>query len=149
MKISKEVELKVSDITSHRNVRSTLRQSVEKYWVGKTRSNIGMQYLTYKDGLITARDGWERRDLVMFQHPQAFNIFVEPDESLTWNMFDGAEITVQEKGKVERFIRHELSKPEMQEYFATERRFFGEKPWMQVNGMTPEEAVAKLRELGW
>ena len=38
---------------------------------------------------------------------------------------------------------------EAKEYVAHEARFLKEKPWLKVDGMTPEQAVAKLTELGW
>lgn len=156
MKVINEVKLDVSKITANRHVRSNLRQEIEKYWVGKPKSNVGLQYLEYKNGLIKANKYmFERRDLMCFQLYDVFNVFINPDKTFTWNMFGGdthnvrSQLSEQEERAVVNHIKAELAKPEVVAYFEHENRFFEHKPWMHVDGMTPEQAVAKFKELGW
>lgn len=154
MKVTRNIELDLNLITCDRNVRSDLPRRVGQYWVGKTESNIGLQYLNFKGGRLEARKGqWERKDLLVFQlllRPHAgFNIFVEPDLSLTWNLFDGTTLTDDEKAAVEIHVLDKCNEPELRTYLEHERDFLESMPWLEVDGMTPEEAVAKFQELGW
>ena len=143
-------ELKLSDVYMSRNVRSDLASEVKKYWLGKKKSNIGLQYLDLKDGIIHADVGmWERTDILMFQHPKAFNVFVEADGSCTWNVFDGCEVSDNERRTVETYIRKKVRQPDTAAYVTHERKFLLDKPWLQVDGMTPEQAIAKFAELGF
>jgi hypothetical protein len=34
-------------------------------------------------------------------------------------------------------------------FWEHEVKFFKEKPWLQLAGLTPTEAVTKLHQLGW
>ena len=155
IKVVTTVTLNLSKITSYNNVRSGLAHGIERYWVGTNNSNVGLQYLQFKDGIITTKEFcFERSDLVVFQylgHPgdYGFNIFVESDGSLSWNTFSGTELTIAETIEVEKHIATALTTDEFVKYLDHERRFLKEKPWLQVNGMTPKQAVAKFKELGW
>lgn len=156
MKVMTTVKLDLSLLTISRHVRSDLAKEVEKYWLNKKSSNVALQYLRLNDGVIKAvRSGWERTDLLCFQlilpnHKWAgFNIFYEPNGYLTWNVFEGTEISQQEKTQVEQWIRAKVQEADLAAYLEHETVFLTRKPWQEVDGMTPAEAVAKFKELGW
>ena len=52
-----------------------------------------------------------------------------------------------------RFLKSHVAKmltePEIKTYVDNERRFLEAKPWKQLVGLTPEEAINKLEELGF
>jgi hypothetical protein len=144
--------MKYDDFNIHRNQRSDLADEMEKYWVGRKRSNIGMQYLALKSGKVVDNGYiFERRDLLVLQWSGHMNVFVEPDGSYgaqLWTEFR-EDFALTEKGrkKLGQFVKRAIM--DNQKFFDHEVKFLDEKPWEQVYGMTPELAVIKLRELGW
>lgn len=150
-KVQKLMDLLNSDLGSPsvvRNTRSILANEIKKYWCGHTNSNIGMQYLTFKDGIIHVRDGlFERTDLMMVQFWNVANVFVEADGSKTFNEWSKEKLSKQRRAQMCAIVDSHVTMAK--DYMERERRFLREKPWLQLDGMTPEQAVAKLTELGW
>ncbi len=141
-------KLQLDDLYVHKNVRSDLADQMQKYWCGKENSNIGLQYLTFKDGIVRVHRGaWERMDIFLVQVPDVTNVFVEPFSPAVIQPFDGVELDSAEmqkiRAKVEEIVREE------KEYVEHERLFLGTRPWEHLDGLFAELAVAKLRELGW
>lgn len=139
------VNLQASE--ADRNVRSNLADDIERYWVGHTTTCVGVQYLDLKDGLVVkGRYSIERADIFCFQdYDRGVNVFVDIDgypSIQPWS--DKKQITPAEKKSIERQVAAALS--EQAEYVAFETKFLTEKPWTQVYGMTPEDAVASLRK---
>lgn len=148
MKRVKQEVLKLTNCQVMRNVRSDLAERMRAYWVGKPTSNIGLQYLSYNEGLITVRQpAWERTDILWLSVDNACNVFIEPDGSTQIDAYDGVEFTSEEFGKLKQLAAKVYA--ENAEYVAHEKRFLESKPWLQVDGMTPERAVEKFIELGW
>ena len=131
-----------------RNIRSDIADDIQKYWVGKKESNIGVQYLSFKDGIVHARRCiLERSDIMVVQFSSVANVFVEADGSQSINEWGDAKMTPQRRSQIRSIVDAHFI--EAKEYVAHEARFLKEKPWLKVDGMTPEQAVAKLTELGW
>lgn len=150
MKITKEEKFDVTQLSVSKNVRSNLADEMEKYWVGRENSNIGIQWLNLKDGHVykfsELSDAFGRKDIFLVQMFNGFNVFVEPDGSIDIQEY-GAQLYPEEREEVKKFVVDLMEKEK--EYVEHERRFLQEKPWRQCDGMTPQQAVDKLRELGW
>lgn len=130
-----------------RTVRSDLADEIEKYWVGRKNSHIGLQYLVLQDGIVGKGRFIERRDVLLL-HGENINVFVDPPDDIHvqphGGMDEGSPAAIRRAtAAAKRAIRRESA------FIEHELRFLTEKPWEQVYGMTPEDAVAKIRELGW
>lgn len=131
-----------------RAVRSNLADKIEQYWVGKPESNIGLQYLQLIDGKVQkGRYLIERQDVLILQRRDVCNIFCHVDGYTQIDVWTGAHMSDTAKARARQVAA--VAMEEEAEYVEHERRFLESKPWEQVYGMTPERAVAKLRELGW
>lgn len=140
--------------------RTNLADKIEEYWVGKKNSPIGIQYLTFKDGKVNVGRFYERQDVLDVQcfHPGC-NAFIDVNGDANiqpWGTYgkDGAARKNAAKkippGLVEMMQGAcKLWFSRNHEFVERQARFFAERPWEQVDGMTPDDAVAKLRELGW
>lgn len=135
-----------------RNVRSNLADDLEKYWVGHTTSNIGLQYLKLEDGIVVAGGYFERTDIFCFQDfTRGVNVFVEADGSTSIQPWESGgrgrkkatPLTPEEIKSIHRQVKAALKA--QAEYVAFEAKFLRERPWTDVYGMTPEDAVASLR----
>lgn len=143
-----EPALEVQNPFVTRNVRSTLANDIQEYWVGRTNSNIGVQYLTFKDGIIRLNGCLlERTDIMVVQFFGVANVFVEADGSKSIDVWSDGKLTKQRRDQIYAIVDAHYAMAS--EYVAREARFLKERPWLKVDGMTPEQAVAKLTELGW
>jgi len=146
--------LSYSDFRERFHQRSDLRESIEKYWVGRQRSNIGVQYLRLDNGVVRLSGMYERRDLILLQLPKIMNVFITPFHGKcevqidlwpeTRSLF---QLTAEGREQINQFAAEAVYAN--QEYWDREVRFLTEKPWEQCDGLTPEATVAKLKELGW
>lgn len=129
-----------------RNVRSDLADGIERYWVGHKTSHTGLQYLDLKDGrVVKGRYLIERTDIFCFQDFGRVNVFVEADGSWHADVWtDGDKLTDAERRSIDRQVKAALKA--QSEYVEHEGRFLRERPWEDVYGMTPEDAVESLRE---
>lgn len=140
--------------------RIQLRQDIVKYWVGKTDPCTGLAHVDYSAAtngkLVKSRYIMERRDIGFLQirvGDSGANVFVEPDG--TWDNvqpWDGDcvyahQLPPEEKAWVDAQVKKMLD--DNVELFARQRHWYDEKPWEQIIGLTPEEAVAKLESMGW
>jgi hypothetical protein len=148
MKITTTKKLNFSDVWKTRNVRSDLADRIEKYWLNNPKSLVGLQYLQLVEGVISVRKSCcERTDVLLFQVPSVCNVFMGVDGSVDVQYWDGVETSDEEHEEIKAAARQFFAEEEG--YVAREKRFLEEKPWQFVDGMTPEAAVAKFRELGW
>ncbi len=150
------------------NDRTDLAKGIHQYWVGRTHAGVALQnvdfsyfpdpngpyakYMRDTKGLVQVKKHrFERDDVFTLQfyskHEEFIgSVFIEPDGSFSNQI---AECTDEEKKHVEKCVKEVLTAPEYQEFIIRQRKWFAEKPWEQLDGLRPEEAVAKLTELGW
>lgn len=137
--------VKLNPSIHDRNARSNLADDIERYWVGRLSSNVGVQYLKLVDGHVFRNGYFERTDIFCFQDfERGVNVFVgvEGDISIQpWS--DAAPITPAEERSIRRQVAAQLEVEK--DYVAFEARYLRERPWEDVDGMTPEAAVAHLR----
>lgn len=144
--VAKTIELPAPSVSKH--VRSNLATEVQKYWVGKPDSNIGLQYLRLHNGVIEVPEfSFERKDLLLVQFWGVCNVFVEPSGHIQIDAWSETILSEADRAHIAAQIPPIVAAHE--EFFKEENRFFQEKPWLQVHGMTPEQALAKFVELGW
>jgi hypothetical protein len=135
------------DPTWHHN-RTDLASTIEKYYKGRKKSHIGMQYLTLKDGMIVRGPySVERRD-VLLVHGKGFSVFVEVDGRyhIQYNCEPKKqewELTRYGKEAIARKVKKEVAKNA--DFIAAHEKFFADKPWEKCDGVTPEEAIEILR----
>ena len=84
---------------------------------------------------------------MVVQFSSVANVFVEADGSQSINEWGDAKMTPQRRSQIRSIVDAHFI--EAKEYVAHEARFLKEKPRLKIDGMTPEQAVAKLTELGW
>lgn len=166
VKIIKEVDLSTCSVSVSRIDRTDLADQIEKAWVGRDHSGIGLPHLEYTyrpvreqyakyardtGGKVLYRPGLNRRDIFIVQwHSQhsgfVGSIFVDPDGTCHIQ-FNGLE--KEDRDIIKAEFDMVWNNPENQEFIARQVKWFNDEPWKQVHGMTPAEAVAHLRELGW
>ena len=148
MRRYKEEVLTLDTYQVMRNVRSNLAEQIQTYWCGKPTSNVGMQYLSYKEGVITASQHvFERTDILWIAVDNVCNVFIEPDGSVQIDRYRNVELTTVECDQLKKLAAKVYAANV--KYVEREKQFLDAKPWLQVHGMMPEEAVAKFTELGW
>lgn len=137
--------------TTSKNVRSDLTDQIERYWVGREASNIGMQYLALKDGRLELNSHlFERTDVLCLQDFKdcgGCNIFIEANGAIQIDVWDRSQWSLAAQERAYRAAAEAIAGHHC--YMARQARFLATKPWLRVVGMTPEEGVARLRELGW
>lgn len=131
------------------NVRSDLGSSIEKYWVGRKSTNIGMQYLDLKKGMIVkSRYLAERTDILCVQGEQ-INTFVEVDGDVSVQPWSTREATAAAKRRAELAARKAFDLAKKAGYIDNEAKFFLDKPWTLCHGKTPAQAVQTLQPYEW
>lgn len=154
MKVSTTKEFKLSDtqVSKSHNDRTSLGDQIRQHWIGQQNSNIGMQYVALKDGILQLSGMYERVDVLVYQvftrgvHGGC-NIFFNVDGSYQMDRWDTTIFTKAEEEQIIKDAKAFFAS--QKEYVARQRLFLESKPWLQLAGLTPEEAVIKLRELGW
>jgi len=153
--ITKVTELGEPHVIKH--TRSDLAKQVRKYWVGVEKSNIGMQYLKFKDGRVQAHDGkWERKDLLLLSY-DGVTAFVKPtndDETgllrnVQTDLWDGVTLSETERAQIHRDADNAIK--ENLEFWAHEVRFLKwiQENWKRLDGTKPEECAVILESAGW
>lgn len=148
MLICEYVELKAEDFKAILHVRSDLRQQIEKYWVGRKNATIGLGQARLKDGILTPSPFF-RRDIALLQAFGKVNVFIRTDGTYTTNVWGekGGSLDADDKQVIEKIVKAWML--ENITYVQVQQLYFDEEPWKAVDGLTPEQAVAKLKELGW
>lgn len=141
--------------------RTDIGAHIQKHWLpGGAGAIMGTQYVTLDsvEGVVRAKDATttacERRDVARLYLAEYFNVFVNADGT---PQIDGGFSAAAESVKtcdwkralVFSRVEHELCAPAVQAHLERHRRFFDERPWRALDGLTPEAAVATWRELGW
>jgi len=131
------------------NDRTQIRQNISKYWQNQTSSMYNIQYLDLNNGVINIKQYcYERTDIFVVQFSNRCNIFVEADGQHSVNVFENATpLTMAEDTYIE-LLCEELLIAESN-FVETQRLFFGTQPWLQLEGLTPDQAIVKLKSLGW
>lgn len=131
------------------NERTNLRESIEKYWKGNANSVYGPQYLSLKDGIIHVNGFcFERKDILLVQFYDRCNIFIEADGSYNIDLWNSDDSLSDKEKEYVSLLCEELVDNES-EYVKKHKLFFEAKPWLLLEGSTPEEAIDKLMSLGW
>ena len=133
-----------------RNVRSTLANDIQKYWVGQPNSNIGMQYLTLKDGIIHLNGYlFERTDIMVVQFFDIANVFVEADGSKCINVWSKVTLSKQRQAQIYAIVdAHYVT---ASEYVKREARFLKEKLYLTTRSFASRrkmEPAPKRRSHG-
>jgi len=142
-----------------KNERTDLRQDIEKHWVGKDYSNIGVGgpiKIDWKTRKISVLNhGLSRKDIFVINldfepHSNHYNIFVEPDLTYVINDFTvkNPELFKNAKKYLDDYIHYYLTVTEAP-FIKQQQKWYLEKPWEKIDGKTPEEAVEILKNLGW
>lgn len=159
MKVTRQIDIKDLDVDAYRTERTDIKKSILDHWCGRSSSNIGIARVSLTGGLVSESTlAFERSDIGMLQFYEKrastghvrtflFNVFVELDGSNGGP--DGSDMMVTDAerayvdGLVAAWVRDNA------DFIARQRRFFDERPWEMVLGMTPEEAVRALEAAGW
>jgi hypothetical protein len=152
-RIIREAVVGLPQIELRRHVRSTLAESIEDYWVGKASSNVGIPYLRFEEGIVKVVSTYARCDLLWLRDSEAkVSIFVTPSlpSGDPWVEIQGSGAKeISDAQRAFYTAAALLAVEQNRVYWAAEVRFLVEQPFTEIDGMTPEDAVAKLRELGW
>lgn len=130
-----------------KNVRSDLKEKIAKNWLGETNSSIGIQYLDFNDGVIHFRGHSARTDVILIQWQDTCNVFIEVDGYKSIQPFGDIKLSDREKKYITIICEEFLDKE--REYIEHEKHFLDSRPWEQLDGLTPEQAISKLTELGF
>ena len=138
------------------NERTDLCSAIEKNWVGKDYSNIGVGHvgIDWKTRQIKVYKGG-REDIFVItlnfgSKVDHYNIFVEPDLTYVINSFDVNNPILFKKARqyLEDYINYYLTFTQ-DEFIQRQQKWFAEKPWEKLAGKTPEQAVEILKSQGW
>lgn len=151
-----------------RNDRTDLRSQIAKYWVGKEHSRVSLQYLQYtyrpdpeykqyaretNGKIVVPSHSFERDDIFCVQHCEpginTFVTLVGDSYSISIQPWSEVSLSAQEEQIIRDQIDAIMKDPNNAEYIERHRKWFSEKPWKQLDGLTPAEAVAKLESMGW
>lgn len=147
-------------IESATHNRTDMKGTLSKNWVGRSPERARITYIAHLTldpitGLISAKtERYGRRDTGMLQFRLRqgdtflFNLFIEPDGSHGGpNGSYEVKLSDEEKDYIDTQVKMWCEKNA--EHQARHVRWYAESPWMHLDGLTPEQAVAKLEELGW
>lgn len=140
------------------NDRTKLRDDIEKYWVGKKDSNIGVGgpiSIDWRTRKISAEGFFFRKDIYLIRiylkkSTDHYSIFVEPDLSYEIDKYDVTDKSLFENAKkyIKDYINYYLKNTDSR-YIKRQQKWFKEEPWEYIDDKTPEEAVEILKSLGW
>ncbi len=152
------IDLSECKVSVSRNERTDLANQVEKYWVDREISDIGIPPLQYPQrpgpgyGKIQIPEySFSRSDIFVLQWIHKYdgfagNVFLRPDGTYQIDM-EGIETSDRELIQTE--VEKVMADPANKDFIDRHVKWFTEQPWKQVHGMTPAEAVSHLRSLGW
>lgn len=153
--VTRKIKFDECNIRKERHVRSNLADRIHTDWCGANccgadgRPFIGLQYIEWKGGDNPVRLGriLERTDVLFISMDCICNVFIEPDGAQLIQAHSGVVLSQDAEALVRAYAG--VFYLEEKEFVDRERRFLDEKPWLQLDGLTPEQAVARLEELGW
>jgi len=120
-------------------------ETIEKYYVGKTESNIGNNHCSFKDGkLVNFRYG--RDDVMVVQFMNVANCFIHPTEFISVDCWHGIELSEDEKIKMRNVCKTVIEKEK--HYMKIQEKWYVDYEMIskKLNGKSPEEAVEILKE---
>jgi len=128
--------------------RDDLKTELQKYWINRPNSRMGIGKLQLKEGLVYTIPFF-RRDLAMVQYKGICNVFIEPDGRIQIDMWPGAKITEDERAQIMTFCKQ--IPITYADFWARQIKFLS---WFrehghELNGRTPEEAVNHLEAAGF
>jgi len=128
--------------------RSNLRQQIKENWLGETNSIRGLQYLNFQDGVIRTKKGIviERTDVLQINWNRCV-VFVEASGEFRIDAFDRYQPSSEEFDHIDYYVRNYLVQEK--EHVEREKHFLESRPWKRLDGLTPEQAIEKLTELGF
>ncbi len=132
----------------YNHVRSDIRQDIQKYYVGKSRGNIGLGGFNIVDGKIQTFN-FRRSDIFLVQYWEQVNVFVEADGSFKAEPWEGVTLTDFDRKSISTYVKVLLS--ENKQYVEQEKRY---KDWFDsyhemLDGQSPEYAVRILKHAGF
>ena len=142
-----------------KNDRTNLRKDIEKCWVNCNFSVHGVD--AYVDIDWATRQinissmFFCRKDIYVInicfdQVNDHYNIFVNPDLTyyvVSYRVTDPL-LFQQTEELLKDYINYYLTKTDS-EYIHRQQKWFLEKPYQQISGKTPEQAVTVLESFGW
>lgn len=148
------VEIPLPKPSVRKNVRSDLRQQLERYWVDKETSNIGLQYLSFKEGVVRPGNYFERTDLFIMQYSRIANVFLDPrmqSGGCSVSIQPYPDVTITKEERVVIMAEADKLWTEEKEYVEHEIAFL---KWIQENkhnfdGITPAEVRDQLQAAGF
>jgi hypothetical protein len=90
-----------------------------------------------------------RTDILVLQVEGFCNVFIEHDMDMIIQCYDEVKLEEKTEEALKKYIKGLLDRGAMREHIEHEKKFFAARPWEQLDGLTPKEAVAKLTELGF
>jgi hypothetical protein len=141
----------------HLSDRTTIADDVERYWVGRDSSDIGIEFLhaDWSDRTIHVLPYTGRTDIFVIHFRLVHggnNYFAFVEYNLSY--FFGSYNPMDDP--LFRNIRHALHDYikncivyDYVDFHKKQVRWFSEQPWKQIDGKNPEEAVHILRQQGW
>ncbi len=133
--------------------RTELKDYIQENWVGKDKSNIGSAYVSMDWKTRTMKPTYPfRQDIYILnlnfkKSTDQYSIFIDRDGTYTVNKFSVKTPELLNEKYLKKFISELFS--EHKEFVEKQRKWFNEKPWEQLDGKSPEEAVDILESLGW
>lgn len=153
MKLTKEMEIDLTRFTVSQHDRSNLRLELQKYWVGKPTSNIGLGMCRRDEttGCITFNN-FGRTDILLVQFTgegYGINCFIEPDGEQSIQPWDGVELDKNEKVVLQsRLHIIYCNQREFVEKQVKWRQWYNDNyQFMQL--CTAETCVDYLKKHGW
>ena len=145
MNIYTSVELPKPSIM--KNDRTGIRGDIEKYYLGKTDSNIGFAYGRLKNGKLVCRISNRRRDIFCLQYfaPgngfHGCNVFVDCTGKYQIDTFAGTSLSEVDKIKIKEFVEQLMI--DEADYVNLQAAFLADDNRLRKNldGKTPEEAI--------
>lgn len=155
------IEAYFPNVHVNKYTRSNISDKIVENWIGREHtSNTGIQFidLDRERGIIKSKriDLYNifgpRIDLFSLQDWKIANVFVNPTKHGNfeikidkWNK----EMHVSDLQRAAYKAAANKVVSENKKFWDHEAKFLNEQPWIQLNGLTPTEAVIKLRQLGW
>jgi len=163
-----ETTVRAVEITDNPHIekidRSTLAGDIEKYWVGVETSNVGLQHLLLIRGRLWLKkpeyEAFERYDVGWIEYhgvyPNQLNCWIYPaipgprldHRPARVELPSHAEFTEEEEAKIYRTFDN-WRNGEGKDFMDRQDRWFRERPWYEMHGLSPEEAVNRFHQLGW
>lgn len=145
MNIYTSVELPKPSIM--KNDRTGIRGDIEKYYLGKTDSNIGFAYGRLKNGKLVCHISNHHRDIFCLQYfaPgngfHGCNVFVDCTGKYQINTFANTSLSEVDKIKIKEFVEQLMI--DEADYVNLQAAFLADDNRLRKNldGKTPEEAI--------